>query len=94
MRPAECVASDVVKHYKADDIPASVAVIEARDVELVDEICQLVGRHAEAGLVRLIRHKFGGAHPECGGCRGPDCEGCGQSSHWYWWWGGEKPQTK
>jgi hypothetical protein len=25
------------------------------------------------------------APPECGRCRGPDCEGCQQSPHWYWW---------
>lgn len=29
------------------------------------------------------------APAECGNCRGPDCEGCEQSPHWYWWRGQE-----
>ena len=98
MRDAKTVARDAMYQTaisREDKLDMMVAIIEARDAELVEGICQLVGRHAEAGLVRLIRHKWKMKAPAaCGGCRGPDCEGCGQSSHWYWWRGGEKPQTK
>ena len=71
LRPPECVASDVVKHYKANEIPESVAVIEVRDLEMMEEICAFIKRWATTPgrngsiytaheLERAIRAEFGG----------------------------------
>jgi hypothetical protein len=47
-RPAECVASDVVTHYKADRIPESVAVITARDSEIEQATVERVAEWLES----------------------------------------------
>ena len=40
----------------------------------------------EAAEAHLMQEGAEGVAPmECGDCRGPDCEGCEQSPHWYWW---------
>jgi len=82
------------------------AIIEADRAALVEEIAAWVECYLadtdEWATCDAIRDRFGQpTHPEeykfaltspseCGSCRGPDCEGCEQSTHWYWWRSGKR----
>jgi len=61
---------------------AAEVTIPGQHLHVFSLLCDRVRAYRAAGSAPAATTQF--PPPNCKGCEGPDCEGCQQSPHWYW----------